>query len=256
MPQGDVHPFVMSLWTGLLQLVFAPRCLGCGGPTTDARQLVCGRCRSRVVPPPPPLCPRCGFPRLSTGRTPGPTCQECQDWPPGLRAARAACLLRPPADTLVYELKYRGWHGLAGVMGHRIAALTLPDDVHAEARLVIPVPTTTLRLRERGYNQAELLARAFAEASGRIATCALRRGRGVSSQTTLQPVARLANVAGAFTPIDGAMADIAGEHVLLVDDVLTTGATVIACTDALVAAGARCVSVVTFARAVGRLQLD
>lgn len=247
---------VMSFITGLLQLVFAPRCLGCAGATGDASQLVCGRCRSRLAPPPPPVCPRCGFPRMSTGRTAGPTCQECQDWPPGLRAARSACLLRPPADALVYELKYRGWHGLAGLMGRRMTTVTLPSDVRTEARLAVPVPTTALRLRERGYNQAELLARAFAEASGRTAICALRRGTGASSQTTLQPVARLANVAGAFALTDGAMADIAGEHVLLVDDVLTTGATVIACTDALVAAGARCVSVLTFARAVGRLQLD
>jgi predicted amidophosphoribosyltransferase len=70
----------------------------------------------------------------------------------------------------------------------------------------------------------------------------------------LQPVARLANVAGAFAPEDGAEAEIAGEHILLVDDVLTTGATVTACADTLVAAGARCVSVITFARAVGRLR--
>jgi ComF family protein len=246
----------MSLTGGLLQLVFAPRCLGCGGATGDASQLVCGRCRSRLVPPPPPLCPRCGFPRLSTGRSHGPMCQECQDWTPGLRAARAACLLRSPADTLVHELKYRGWRGLAHAMGDRMAAVALPDDVHREGRLVVPVPTTALRLRERGYNQAELLARAYALATDRTATCALRRAPGAGSQTALQPVARLANVAGAFAAHEGAMADIAGEHVLLVDDVLTTGATVTACVDALVAAGARCVSVITFARAVGRLRLD
>jgi predicted amidophosphoribosyltransferase len=137
-----------------------------------------------------------------------------------------------------------------------MAAVPLPDDVQREGRLVVPVPTTSLRLRERGYNQAELLARAYALATDRTTTCALRRAPGARSQTALQPVARLANVAGAFAADEGAMADIAGEHVLLVDDVLTTGATVTACVDALVAAGARCVSVITFARAVGRLRLD
>jgi ComF family protein len=245
----------MSIPHGLLDLVFAPRCLGCRGATGDPGQLICGRCRSRLSPPPPPLCARCGFPRLRTGRSPGPTCQECQEWPASIRATRSACLLRPPANALVHELKYRGWHRLAPYMGDRMAAVAVPDDVAVEARLVVPVPTTAVRHRERGYNQAALLARSFAERSGRTVVHALRRGAGASSQTGLQPAARLANVAGAFTPEEGSMADIAGEHLLLVDDVLTTGATIIACSDALVAAGARCVSVITFARAIGRLRL-
>jgi ComF family protein len=141
-------------------------------------------------------------------------------------------------------------------MGRRMAGVRLPDDVRREARLVVPVPTTGLRIRERGYNQAELLARELALASRRTVLCALQRGGGAGSQTTLQPAARRANVAGVFNPVAGTERDIAGEHVLLVDDVLTTGATVTECADALVEAGARCVTVVTFARATGRLRLD
>jgi ComF family protein len=245
----------MSIAAGLLDLVFAPRCLGCRG-AAQAGRLICGRCRSRLTPPPAPLCPRCGFPRLRTGRGAAPTCQECADWPLSLRAARSAHLLRPPADSLIHELKYRGWHRLAEDMGRTMAAVQLPDDVAGEAGLVVPVPTSPLRLRERGYNQAELLARAVAARSGRTLMTALRRGSSVSSQTTLQPAARLANVAGAFSPVEGHMPDIAGEHLLLVDDVLTTGATVATCSEALVTAGARCVSVLTFARAMGKLRLD
>lgn len=174
----------------------------------------------------------------------------------GLRAARSACLLREPADALVYQLKYRGWHRLAATMGRRMAETRLPDDVATEARLVVPVPTTRLRLRERGYNQAEVLARAFARDSGRTVICGLQRNAGASSQIALQPAARLANVAGAFGTVAGTEPELAGEHVLLVDDVLTTGATVTSCTRVLVDAGARCVSVITFARATGRLRLD
>ena len=174
----------------------------------------------------------------------------------GLRSARSACLLREPADALIYQLKYRGWHRLAEAMGERMAATKLPADVDAEARIVVPVPTTALRRRERGYNQAELLARAFAGASGRTVICSLRRTAGSSSQIALQPAARLANVAGAFGLVAGGAAEIAGEHVLLVDDVLTTGATVVSCARTLVDAGARCVSVLTFARATGRLRLQ
>ncbi len=137
-----------------------------------------------------------------------------------------------------------------------MAAVPLPPDVRREARLVVPVPTTELRIRERGYNQAELLARALGERTSRTVICALGRGGGASSQTTLQPAARRANVAGAFRPEAGATHDIAGEHLLLVDDVLTTGATVTECAAALVDAGARCVTVLTFARATGRLRMD
>ena len=246
----------MGLLQGLVDLVLAPRCLGCGGPAGPGGVMVCGRCRSRLTPPPPPLCPRCGFPRLRTGREPGHTCQECANWPLGLRAARSACLLRPPADALVYQLKYRGWHRLGNVMGRSMAAVRLPGDVAAEASIVVPVPTTTLRLRQRGYNQAEVLARAYAASAGRTVICGLERSAGTSSQITLQPAARLANVAGAFGRVAGMERELAGEHLLLVDDVLTTGATVTACARTLIDGGARCVSVLTFARATGRLRLE
>lgn len=245
----------MGLLDGLLDLVLAPRCLGCGGAAGD-RSLVCARCRSRLAPPPPPLCGRCGFPRLRTGRDAAPTCQECRDWPVGLRAARSACLLRDPANALVHQLKYRGWHRLGEVMATQMAAIRLPEDVADETRVVVPVPTTPLRLRERGYNQAEVLATTLAARTGRTVICGLERSVGTSSQIALQPAARLANVAGAFGLVTGMERDLAGEHLLLVDDVLTTGATVTTCARALIDAGARCVSVLTFARATGRVRLD
>jgi ComF family protein len=156
----------------------------------------------------------------------------------------------------VHQLKYRGWHALAGFMADRMAALRLPGDVARETRLVVPVPTTEVRRKERGYNQAERLARAFAGGTNRTLSCALVRGAGTSSQTGLQPAARLANVAGAFALVRDAETEIAGEHLLLVDDVLTTGATVTACAEVLLAGGARCVSIMTFARATGRLRLN
>ncbi|MBW3552486.1 MAG: ComF family protein [Gemmatimonadetes bacterium] len=242
----------MGLLDGLLTLVLAPRCLGCGDATRDPAALVCGRCRSLIRPPPPPLCPRCGMPRLRTGRAAGFRCQECMEWPAGLRSARSACLLHHPADALVHQLKYRGWRGLGTFMAERLDTVPLPADVAAETRLVASVPTTEARLRERGYNQAEVVARAYAATTGRTLVPALRRAPGTSSQTTLQPVARMANVAGAFRLVETTKNEIAGEHLLLVDDVLTTGATVVACAETLMAAGARCVSVLTFARAVGR----
>ncbi len=159
-------------------------------------------------------------------------------------------MLYDPADRLVHQLKYRGWRALGGLLGRRMATLSLPEDVATEATTVMPVPTTETRLRERGYNQAAALARAFATATGRRYVEALGRRPGKSSQTTLQPLARAANVAGAFA-VDAAATDaLEGAHVLLVDDVLTTGATACECARALEAAGVRCISTVTFARAL------
>jgi len=155
----------------------------------------------------------------------------------------------------VHQLKYRGWSALGAFMGERMAALTLPPDVDREARIVVPVPTTRKRRRARGYNQAALIARAFARHTGRRMAELLVRNPGRGSQTTLQPAARRANVAGAFHATHGGEQSIRGAHVILVDDVLTTGATAVECSRVLVEAGARCVSLVTFARALDARRL-
>ena len=242
----------MPLGRALLDLVFAPICLGCDGPIApgDAARLICRRCRARLPVPPAPLCARCGAPRLRTGRQERElSCRECERWPPAVRAARSACLLLPPADRVVHQLKYRGWWALAQPMAERMAAVALPPDVVAEARVVVPVPTTAARRRERGYNQAELLARGYAKRTGRQLLRALERSTGASSQTSLQPAQRAANVSSAFRLAAGVERGLLAAHIILVDDVLTTGATAGECTRVLVAAGARAVSIVTFARA-------
>ena len=151
--------------------------------------------------------------------------------------------------SLVHALKYRGWEAAAAPMAVRIAALDWPRDVVDEARVVVGVPTTKARLRERGYNQAGLLARELARATGRAfdPEC-LVRTRESGSQTSLRPGERRANVAGAFAVPGGREKSLKGEHVILVDDVWTTGATALACAEALLGAGARVVSVATFAR--------
>jgi ComF family protein len=231
----------------LLDLVFAPVCLGCNGRIAagDPLRLVCGRCRAQLRMPPPPCCGRCGAPLRETGRQPlAWGCPECASWPEALAYARSACLLEPPADRLVHQLKYRGWHALGVALAPPMARLDWPADAH-EPAVVVPVPTTAERLRERGYNQAAVLADSFARLSLRHVAAVLGRGSGTRTQTALQPAARAANVAGAFTarePADGL-------HVILVDDVLTTGATAVECARALVRAGACCVRLITFARA-------
>ena len=240
---------------GLLDLFLAPICLACDGSIAagDPARFICRRCRARLRDLPSPCCNRCGAPRLRTGATIGEQCSFCADWPPDVRFARSSCLLHPPADRVVHQLKYNGWRGLAQPMGERMARVALPDEI-LEARLVVAVPTTRQRRRARGYNQAELLARVFAEQRGLRFVPLLQRASGRSSQIALQPLERAANVAGAFQLAPQRPA-LNGEHLLLIDDVLTTGATSAECARTLVAGGARCVSVVTFARALDARRL-
>jgi ComF family protein len=245
-----------SLLASVADLLLPPVCLGCDGliDPRDQARLVCRRCRACLRAVPSPQCARCGATLRATGRSRDEKCAECAPWPRELTGARSACLLHPPADRLVHQLKYRGWPALAAPLAECMAAVALPDALRA-ARLCVPVPTTTVRLRERGYNQAECLALAFAGMTGRVMRKALLRERHVGSQTSLQPLARRANVAGAFRVDPRERARIRETDVLLVDDVLTTGATACACALALAQAGARQVLLITFARALDARRL-
>lgn len=191
-----------------------------------------------------PRCRRCHFPR-GARRADAPDCLECREWPPALTAARWAYVLEPPADDLVHALKYEGWSELAELMGS-----ALLDLAPADASLVVPVPTTARRLARRGYNQAELLARRLASGRRLPLVGALRRAGEGRSQTTLAPTERRENVRGAFVSVRSEAARVAGAHVLLVDDVLTTGATACEAAGALTGMGAASVTLVAFARAL------
>jgi ComF family protein len=186
---------------------------------------------------------------------PRPKCRTCGDWPQAVRAIRAAFLMGPEVKAICHALKYRGWEGAADPMGQRMSEMSWPRDVDDEVRLVVPVPTSQARLRERGYNQAALLATAFARKMGwTAAPDVLVRTKQTKTQTALHPGERRANVARAFSVSDEQAAQLQGEHVMLVDDVWTTGATALACSQALLDAGARVVSVATFARVIPELE--
>jgi len=174
----------------------------------------------------------------------------CRAWPEALSFARHAHVLAHPADALVHALKYEGWAELAGEMGRAMARVPLPHPPAGPPRLVVPVPTTAARVRRRGYNQALLLARAVAEGAGLDLSEALIRTRGGATQVALHPSQRRANVRGVFAAREEETPRLRGAHVLLVDDVLTTGATAGAAALELARAGAEATTLLTFARAL------
>ncbi|HUF25893.1 MAG TPA: phosphoribosyltransferase family protein [Gemmatimonadaceae bacterium] len=154
------------------------------------------------------------------------------------------------ASAIVHALKYDGWQRVAAGLAERMARLSWPPDVLAERSMLVPVPLAATRQRERGYNQSELIARALAERWRLpVETDLLLRARRTRSQTRLTPSDRMRNVSGAFRAVESAPPRLAGAHVVLVDDVVTTAATLNACAVALHQAGARIVSYVTFGRA-------
>jgi ComF family protein len=246
-----------DLLRGALDLVFAPTCVACGGiiPTTAIDRSVCVRCWSRARPIPLPRCPRCSAPLPFAQGSVLPTCKECPQLRPAIRAVRSAFLLENPVRSVVHALKYRGWPVVAVAMAQRMAAVEWPDEVTLEVSSLVPVPISSGRRRQRGYNQAALLAGEVARFRGlECLPDTLQRARSSGSQTTLHPTERRANVARAFRVPAGEESAIAAQHVMVVDDVWTTGATALACAEALLDAGARAVSILTFARALPELE--
>jgi predicted amidophosphoribosyltransferase len=239
MPRSaDPRPRPAAALREVERWLLPPACLCCDAPI-PAREgdiLVCGPCRSRWRRVPDPLCPRCGQPAFGDLE-----CRICADWPAGLARVRSAVWLSGGAQRAVHLLKYEGWWRVAESMAE---AMTSLEPLTGRVSL-IPVPLGAGRLRSRGYNQSERLARALGARLGNPRADLLRRGRETSTQTALTPDARRANVAGAFV----ARAPVAG-RVVLVDDVFTTGATLIAAAAALAAAGVESVEAVTFGRAV------
>ncbi len=227
-----------SLVRGIERWLLPAECLLCHGAAEDDA-LVCGLCRSRWRPVPDPVCARCGEP-LELDEA----CRLCAGWPPGLARVRSAVRLDGGARDAVHKLKYGGWWRVTEAMAARMSGL---EPLTAGVSL-IPVPLARRRERLRGYNQSERLAAALGARLGlEVRTNVLRRTRATRTQTSLTPDERQANVAGAF-----AASGASGLRAVLVDDVFTTGATLLAAAAALVAAGAKQVEAVTFGRAVSR----
>jgi len=231
-----------------LDALLPPQCLACGEIVGEPGTL-CGPCWAALNFVAAPLCRTCGrpFEVAADEGAQDAVCGGCIARPPAFAAARAALLYDDASRRLVLGFKradrthavpaFARWMARAGA------------SLLAEADIVTPVPLHWSRLLARRYNQAALLANALAGLAGKRALPdLLRRRRRTPTQGGLGRSARFRNVAGAFEIVARHRAKIVDKHSLLIDDVLTTGATVEACAKALLRAGASNVSVLTLAR--------
>lgn len=246
-PSARSRPRWRRALGALLQLALPRICGACESALDDADAgIICGRCWARLPLLHAPACARCGHPLDDRG-----SCHGCALLPPFVRAARSLCWV--PDDTssaILAALKYDGWPAVAHEMGGRMSRLSWPGDVVRERAALVPVPLSAVKARARGFNQAERLADVIGERWGLpVWRDALTRTRETRSQTRLTPGERRANVHGAFLASRGNAPHLRGLHLVLVDDVLTTGATLNACARELFAAGARTMSYLTFGRA-------
>lgn len=248
-----------STGDSLSTVLFPADCRVCGDPLAAfSRVPVCESCRNKLPEQSGPLCARCGE-SLSVsdfGEGSDELCRPCRMVPPEFERAVAHGLYTDTLRTLLHLLKYEGLEPIALRLGARqVAAMEgLPARM-----VVVPVPLYEGKRRERGFNQAELLARAVCAAmrrlrpewSGELAPRALMRRRATESQAGLTLHERRRNLRGVFSAPDTGKRGperLRGRDVLLVDDVYTTGATARACSAALKKAGAARVWVATVAR--------
>lgn len=229
------------LWRHLLETVYPPVCVLCAAPGVGARDL-CAACAADL-PWVGRACERCG---RQLAPTAGLVCGRCLRRPPPYADVFAPLRYAEPVDRLIAEFKFRGRVAHAGLFGDLLIEAAEASGRHPP-ELLLPVPLHRSRLRERGYNQAVELARPLARHWGvRLDAFALRRVRATTAQMRLPAKQRLKNVRAAFALRDGVRLP---SSVALVDDVMTTGATVGELAKLLQRAGVRRVEVWVLARA-------
>ena len=204
---------LLALWQRVADVLAPQDCFVCGA--NAGGQAVCEHCVAELPRRPATACPRCALPGLA-----GAECAACQRTPPAFDATRALYDFAFPVDAMVHALKYR--HQLALASFFADALIALARDFGGDAYLVLPMPLHPLRLAERGFNQAVEIARPYARARGLpLALALVAKVRNAEPQAGLDRAARLRNPRGAF----GCDTALNGKRVIVVDDVMTTGAT-------------------------------
>jgi ComF family protein len=241
---------LQEILAGIIDCVFPPRCITCGVLLEECGPLpFCPDCKDGIRFIRSPLCPRCGIPFPDSEGADHP-CGECLATQRPYALARSVGLYEGTLLKAIHLFKYRGKIGIGKVLGTIMADFAGSLWDMKAFSLILPVPLHRNRLRQRGFNQAVILARAVAKRfSLPLDFMMLRRHLLTAPQVGLGRKDRLANVRGAFSVRKPAK--IAGRRILLVDDVYTTGSTLSECATVLMRADAEAVAVLTLARAMG-----
>ena len=222
----DVLPQLTKLKGMALDLLFPQWCVGCG----KEGNFLCHSCYQALPKITPPICPRCGKPQHD-----GISCSSCISWQAEIDGVRSPFRFEGVIRQAIHQLKYRNLRALAPLLAKLLSEYLTTNPIPGE--ILVPVPLHKRKLRERGYNQSQLLAREL----GKLITlpvvddCLIRQQYAPPQARTSNVEERRRNVANTFICRDNRLQD---KQVLLIDDVATSGATLNACASALKAAGA------------------
>jgi len=229
----------------LVDTIYPPRCLACT-EATDTPHGLCPTCWKDTDFISSSACRSCGLPLLGAA-SPEDICDACRRHPPAWDRGAAALLYRGSGRRMVLAFKHGDRLDMTRTLAHWMSGRG--GDLLAETDLVAPVPLHWRRLLRRRYNQSAELAKMLGAACRKpIGVDLLKRSRWTGSQEGRNRTERLANQAAAFTVSPRHRAGLAGKNVLLIDDVLTTGATLSSCAEALRAAAAARIDILVLAR--------
>lgn len=241
---------LFQVWRTALDVVLPPLCLGCQTEMVN-HDTLCPACWRRIDFIRPPLCDRLGIPMpYDIGGT-MISAQAVADQPPYARA-RAVARFDGVMRELIHGFKFNDTHDARRLFGRWM--VQAGQDLLSDCDCIVPVPLARTRLLMRRFNQAQILASEVGRLSGKpVLPMALVRVRSTRRQVGLTRLQRQHNVSGAFAVAPSQIAAVANRSVLLIDDVVTTGATVSAATKALLKAGAQRVDVLALARVTENL---
>ncbi len=242
-----------DLVQGLESLVYPPHCLVCSTHNTadPSGSGVCPACRAAIVLNRPPFCRKCS--RYLGSHIKQIFCKECRNAKPSFDFAWSACLYEDPLKELIHLFKYNQKTQLRRLFADAMISFIKGYDLDiGQFDAIVPIPLSSTRLRERGYNQAHLLAKELAQAfSIPVEENHLRRARHTGPQSFLDEKQRWTNIKGAFTIRK--LKNLQHKNILLIDDLLTTGATASEAARVLKDAGAGTVGVLTLAITAERM---
>lgn len=246
---ADLRRALLAGLGGVADLILPPVCVHCHEPIADHR-LLCAPCWREIEFITPPLCDRLGTPLSYGGEGERTLSAQALRDPPVFGRARAVARFNGVMRNLVHGFKYADRHEVAEMLAAMMRSAG--SELLADADMLMPVPLHRWKLWRRRYNQAAILAWKLARLTGHpVDIRSLRRIHPTRSQVGLSADERQSNVSGAFALDPEACDAIRGRHILLIDDVLTTGSTVGACASLLKEAGAKEVDCLAVAMAGG-----